>query len=247
MQFAYHLDVCPGPGGTELVSHRGVTVTQVDGVPTSKEKTPELRQIEAAASSLPTMVVDRSGVFLRGTGYAEMIKRAATAFPGEEFAGLRDFMASGRAPAILDVTLAQLWQAWVGVWLRFDPAHGATQSASDLDAGPGASPIAMSYVGAGPDHRVRLAAHRVPTHEELLRLAGATGAMDPAQAANVSQAAVLDWDVETEWPEIRPWHARSRRSATMTVQGKEQTVAEDHVYRFDWRPSEANKPQCPPR
>jgi hypothetical protein len=248
MQFAYHLDVCPGDAGTVLVSHRGVTVTQVNGVPTAgKERTAELRQIEAAASALPTMIIDRSGAFVRGTGYAEMIKRAATVFPGEEFADLRAFMASGQAPAILDVTLAQLWQSWVGVWLRFDPAHGASQEATDRDAGPGASRISMSYGGLTPEGHVKLAAHRVPTKDELLRLAGATGSMDPAQAASISQAAVLDWNTETEWPDIRPARARSRRSATMTVQGKEQTVAEDHVYRFDWRPGEANKPQCPAR
>ena len=243
MQFAYHLDVCPGEGATLLVSHRGVTVTQVNGVPTAgKEPTAELRQIEAAASTLPTMVVQRSGAFLHGAGYPEMIQHATSTFGGPEFAELRKFLASGQAPPILDATLAQLWQTWVGVWLRFDPAHGASQDVSELGAAPGASVISMSYGGLTPDHRVRLAAHRVPTRDELAKLAGVTTGVDAGD-----EAAVLDWNVETDWPDVRPWRARSRRVATMTVQGKERSVTDDHLYRFDWRPSEANRPRCPAR
>jgi len=238
MRFAYHLDVCPGEGGNVLVSHRGVTVTQLNGVPvTGKDRPPRLKQIEAAASNLPTMVVDHSGAFLHGTGYPELIKHATTTFPGPEFAELREFLASGQAPPILDATLRQLWQAWVGVWLRFDPTRGASQDVSDAD--PKASVISMSYGGLTPEHRVKLAAHRVPTQDELAKLAGVAGGADAGD-----QAAVLDWNVETDWPDVRPWRARSRRIATATVQGKEQRITDDHLYRFDWQPSAANKPRC---
>ncbi len=246
MQFAYHLDMCPGPGGTLQVNHRGVEVTQVDGAPTAgKEKTPELRKIEAAASALPTMLIDRSGVFVRGAGYEEMIKRATKTFPGPEFADLRGFLASGQAPAILDMTLAQLWQTWVGVWLLFDPSRGPTQETKDFDAGPDASPIRLSFGGLTPEHLVRLAAHRVPSRAEMAKLAGVTGPAGPQKLPE--QTAVLDWNVETDWPDLHPVRARSRRVVSMTVQGKEQSVADDHVYRFDWSRSEADKPQCPAR
>jgi hypothetical protein len=240
MKFVYRLDVCPGEGGGVFVSHRDVTVKEIAGAPIAGgDHAAEVRQIEAAASALPTMIVDRSGVFVRGTGYPEMIERAMAAFPGEEFAQLRTFLTSGRAPEILDVTLAQLWQTWVGVWLRYDPSHGAVQDAKDLGAGPDASRIHLSYGGAGPEHRVKLAAHRVPTRDELAKLAGVTGGVQPG----ASPAAVLDWDVETDWPDVRPVRAHSRRTATMNAGGTERTQSEDHTYTFDWRAT-AYKPQC---
>ncbi len=240
LHFAYHLDVCAGPGGTVLVSHRDVALTQMNGAPTAGQvSTPELKQIEAATSALPTMVIDRSGTFLRGTGYPEMIKRVTASFPGQDFAELRRFLSSGRAPAMLDLTMQQLWQSWVGVWLRFDPARGPAQQATDADAGPNSSRTDMRYGGLTPESHVRLFAHRVPTHDELVKLAGATGSSAPGD-----ETAVLDWSVESDWPDVRPWKVRARRSATTKVKGKEQTAVEDHLYQFNWEPQAAGKAQC---
>jgi hypothetical protein len=245
VRFSYLLDVCPGPAKTTLVTHRDLHVTEIEGTPTTGPNPPkEARAVEAAASTLPTLVVDPLGNFERGSGYPEMLRRLAANFPGEDFTELRKLIDSGQAASILDATLGDLWQGWVSAWLHFDPAKGATQEvALDKDSGAGVSRPRLGFDGFTPDHHVRLHARLVPSRAELEQMAAGAGATGGGE--NAIRGAELVWSVETDWPEVRPYKAHSQRRALIHAKGKDTPALEDHEYTFVWPEKGAKPPKCP--
>jgi hypothetical protein len=247
IRFDYLLDVCPGREGTMLITHRDLHVTELEGAPTTGPNPPnEVKTVEAAASTLPTMVIDPSGNFERGSGYPEMLKRLSASFPGEDFTTLRQLIDDGKAASILDSTLAQLWQGWVGAWLHFDPARGATQEIlGGADGGLRDGHPKLYFDGFTRDHNVKLHARLVPSRVELDQLAANAGAAGgPGDGIS---GAELVWNVETEWPNLRPWRAHSERHALIHAQGKDTRMSEEHDYVFAWPAEGAKPPRCPPR
>jgi hypothetical protein len=242
IRFSYALDVCPGTKGETLVTHKNLHVTELEGAATDPKKpTKEVHQVEAAASTLPTMVIDAYGNFERGTGYPEMLKHLAENFPGEDFSQLRQLIDNGQAAGILDTALAQLWQSWVSVWLHYDPAHGVSQEVIlDKNIGSDASRPQLFFDGFSPEHHVKLHARVAPSRAELDQMAGAAGA-----SGESIKKAELVWSVETEWPDIRPLTAKSQRRATVHAQGKDTETSESHEYTFTWPPAGAKAPSCP--
>lgn len=246
VSFTYALDVCPGAGGKTLVTHRDLHVTELEGSPVTGSNPPsEVRTVEAAASTLPTMVIDAYGNFERGSGYPEMLKRLAASFPGEDFTSLRQLIDSGQAASILDTSLGQLWQGWVNAWLHFDPAHGPEQElVINADGGGEGSRPKLGFDGFTPDHHARLHARLVPSRTEIEQLAASRGAS--GGNGDGVRGAELVWAVETDWPEIRPYKAHSQRRAIVHARGKDTPAMEDHEYTFEWPAKGAKPPKCGP-
>jgi hypothetical protein len=246
LELRYWLDVCPGKGGTLLVSHRGLKVAAVDDVPASD---PGLAQVaeraEAAAAALPTMVVDRSGAFVDATGFREMMDRLTASYPRQDFSSLKQLLASGDAAVVFKPALASRWQTWIDLWLRFDPTRGRSQEIASDDA-PGGSTTLISYKGLTAEHRVRLAATRVFSEDEVRQLArlGGTDLAAGNGIASPPQAEVLS-EVETDWPDVRPWWAHTRKTMRGAAGGKEIRIVEDRQYRFDWHTPVLGQPSCP--
>jgi hypothetical protein len=187
------------------------------------------------------MVIDSYGNFERGDGYPEMLKRLGETFPGEDFSSLRKLIDNGQAAKIVDTALAQLWQGWVSAWLHFDPAHGVAQEVIlDKNIGSDTSHPQLFFDGFTPEHHVKLHARLVPTREELDQMAASGGG-----TAGDIQKVELMWNVETEWPDLRPLTARSSRRAVVRVQGKENETGENHEYTFTWPAPGAKPPKCP--
>src|SRR5580658_9018846 len=242
IRFTYLLDVCPGSGGGTLVTHRDLHVTELEGQTTNgPEPNPIVKKVEAGVSMLPTMVIDRTGNFEHGTGYPELLKHLSASFPGEDFSYLRKLIVSGQAATILDASLAQLWEGWVGAWMHFDPSRGVSQElAVDSGGAAGANGPSLYFDCFTTDRNVKLHARLTPSRAELEQLVANTHG-DPDSVRGAEKV----WSVEIEWPVMRPWRAHSHRSATVTVDGKDTSLSEEHEYVFAWPAQGAKAPKCP--
>jgi hypothetical protein len=242
-EFTYFLDVCPGAEGTTLVAHRDMQLSEFEGQAiTGGQSPPMVRKLEAEVSMVPTMVIGAHGHFEHGSGYPALLKQLSASFPGENFSTLRKWIDTGQAPTMLDPTLAQLWQGWVGAWLHFDPARGVGQEIdSDADGGAGASRPKLFFDGFTTEHYVKLHGRFPLSRVELDQMVANTGG-----SADSVRNAELVWRVETDWPAIRPWRAHSQRTAVVKVDGQDTPVSEEHDYVFTWPAQGAKPPKCSP-
>jgi hypothetical protein len=248
LQLRYWLDVCPGQSATLLVNHRDLRVTAVNEVSTSDPQVArQAESIEASASALPTMVIDRrSGALVAATGLTEMMDRLSQTYPRQDFSSLRRSVTSGGAALIFKPELASRWQSWVDLWLRFDPSRGPSQEITGDDARGGSTTL-VSYKGGTTDKRVRFVATRLFSESELRQIgefiAGKTGVADLDLDGGQRSAEVLS-EVETDWPDVRPRWAHTRKTMRATAEGKVVRLVEDREYRFDWGVAAHGEPRC---
>jgi hypothetical protein len=243
VRFAYSLDACPGDQRTTLVTHRNMRIIELGGVPVGANPPKEIRELEAASSALPTMVIDAHGDFARATGYADTFKRLAESYPGEDFSALRHAIDNGRAASLLETGLSTLWEGWVGAWLRFDPSRGASQDVSTAEGAAGATRATLVFDGFTSDHHAELHSRFVPSRAEMDQLAQNFSA--EGLPADALRAVEIKTSVETDWPDIRPYHARTERHMIVRDQGKDVAANEVHDYKFVWGSADAQAPSCP--
>jgi hypothetical protein len=243
LRLTYTLDVCPGDDGMTLVTHRNVRVSEVGGVSVGANPPADIRAIEAASSALPTMVIDAHGQFKRGTGYSDTLKRLVESYPGEDFSVMRQAGGTRKAAAILDATLSTLWQGWVSAWLLFDPSRGASQDHSAATATTGGTGSTVVFDGFTADHHAKLHSRYVLSRAEMDQLAKAFA--KDGIAPDAFQAVEIQGGIETDWPEIRPYHTRTERRILLRDQGRDFRASEVHDYTFTWPPAGTEAPTCP--
>jgi hypothetical protein len=138
------------------------------------------------------------------------------------------------------------WQGWVELWLHIDPSRGSPQDVSAKNIADG-QPVTVSYGGLSDQHRPRFEARRRLSKDEVWELTKLTmmqAAISDVDLAKNTVDAEEIVSVETDWPEVRPWSASSRKRVRYRSGGGERLYAEDRQYRFDWRSSFQQKPSC---
>jgi hypothetical protein len=121
-----------------------------------------------------------------------------------------------------------------------------------IDSVGGAFSTFIESKGSAEGH-VKLRAHRElsaadlgPVARSINPLLGDAG-IDMSQ---VLQGGDSVMDVDTEWPELRPRYAHMRSTVRFAWEGREQTLVEDHEFRFDWKkasyPSDLSMTFCEP-
>jgi hypothetical protein len=175
-----------------------------------------VKKAQAADAGLPLMTVDHDGAFVKED-------------PSNAW------------------RLADLWHGWVEVWLHVDPKRGNPQEISVQNVGDGTR-ILVSYRALTGDHHARFEARREldkdevwqMTKDEMLR-----AGISDVQVLKMTRGAEEKMEVETDWPEVRPWFAHSRRTVHFAEGFNERELVEDRQYRFDWHADAGDRPKCP--
>jgi hypothetical protein len=239
----YRIDVCPGKGGLLRVDHRDMRIARVNDVPMNQD-TAGVEQLEATLAAMPTILVNAKGDFVDATGYTKMLDRLASAYPKQDFSAVRRVLATPNGAATFKQELANRWQVWIEAWLAFDPQRGSPQQGSDAD---GTTPLTFRYDGRSSVDRVRLSARRSLPDDEakalLSNMGKAMGVSDLDLGSAVSEV-TFSLQVETDWPELRPWAATSRTAMRMRVKGEERQLTEQHEYRFNWAAATSEPSRC---
>jgi hypothetical protein len=176
----------------------------------------EVAKKAEAAVDLPPMTVDHRGAFIKDEAWVAW-------------------------------RLADLWQNWVELWLHVDPKRGNPQDVSEQNIGDGARTV-VTFTGLTDDHRARFEARRDLSKNEVWQMTKDVmlkRGLTDVEVAKMTKAAHEEMDVETDWPELRPWYAHSRKTVQFSKEGAEHDLIEDRQYRFDWHASGREKPTCP--
>lgn len=210
------------------------------------------KQVEAAlrgAAVLPTIVVDRQGVF---RDIAD-VDRAIEAM--RKAAGARDRRAQQAmgTPAEMQQALRQrsaaVWNLWVGFWAgqNLEPGQSVQRGGgASLGDGRREQPLTLTHRGIdGPPGHVALTFQShvdSETHAEEMRglidalLAQAGPPGKPASRALIERLGFLNSGlVLTDPSTLRPARAESRREVVLKLKGQPpQTELELHSYEFSW-------------
>jgi hypothetical protein len=206
-----------------------------------------------AAGAMPTLLINPDGSFDDVTGTDRVAEQIAAAAPPKERAGVRKLVGSPPFAAILKGTAAELWNAWVGLWVGRDLAVGRTVTVDKSLGRAGQSldrPVKLTNQGmAGPPGHVHLAFTSAleGTDDKLLQtmvdgllaqIAQATGKAVPREAI---EDAVLSsqGEVITDPATLRPVNARWQKNTALRLKDDKGTFArhESHEYTFAWGPS----------
>jgi hypothetical protein len=146
----------------------------------------------------------------------------------------------------IDWRLGNLWEGWVGIWLQIDPKGGNPQEVATQEIGNGARTL-ISYRGKVGDH-FAFEAHRDLNKDEVWQMTKEQmirSGLQDYQVAKLTRSAQQTLNVETDWPELRPWFAHARRTIVFASAGDEKQFVEEREYRFDWNASKKEKAKCP--
>lgn len=237
-RISFRLDVCPGNPDGYVVRHRDMRVTHFNGVPVdgTTVSPQELRRMEFGLSALPAMMIDRTGAFMQVTGVDQMLEQLIKTYPEQNLERLRAPTFKTILQGAVAGEMAMRWNAWVGIWARYDGQRGGPQN---LMVPPMAGPLTVTRSDArnAVPGAIRLEGRHLFSIAELH---AAARTLNPAIAdtgldlQDMVHRGELLFDVETSWPEIRPRLAHSRSMTHATIEGQEVDIVEDHVYRFDW-------------
>jgi hypothetical protein len=231
----YAVDVCPAPDDRLLIETRGLRVIRVNDQPPSEPASSAFRQVEVT-SVVPAMVVGRSGAFLDTANTSEMLDRVAALHPGQDISMLRTAQQGGYFKGLA----ASRWRTWVELWLAFDPKLGNPQNIQGPDRGG----FTVTFEGLGEGRRAHFTARNSITGERARTFGDSVRASNPDIAAPVRDVRSA-LEVETEWPELRPWRVHTSEVVRF-VSDTQKVLAEEHEYRFDWNPVDEGAADCKP-
>jgi hypothetical protein len=208
------------------------------------------KQLEPLFAAIPRLIVDKEGSFRELEGTNSLLNRMRLVMPLRDVEGLRAALSNPQARQMFEEAVALRWRAWVELWLHFDPSKGQHQKPwSGFD--PADAGDALSVLGVAPG-RVSFSVVRrlggvnaIQKTQALLRAFGAEPLSAEADSADI--ASELTIEVDSEWPDLKPLTAYTRKDVRVSVQGKELRQMEEHSYWFDWEASLGATPACTPR
>jgi hypothetical protein len=241
----YFLDICPSKDGKLTVLHRRFRVLSLDGIPaTDKRFAPTLERLAPLMAAIAVFVVTSDGRFVDVRGLEVMLGEMRKVFPREKVDLLRSAFSNPAQLAILKEAVAFRWRAWVEAWLFVDPAEGTPQT---LGASVGDARRELYLRETTPSGRARLASRlkldpktAKPLVADLMR----EFERDPNELDGIELSAEDVWEIETDWPLIRPWRVRTQKTVRVTSKKKSEERAEVHDFSFDWIRGKDRTPEC---
>ncbi len=220
----------------------------------------ELAPVIALASAIPTVVVSPQGSVVGIEGFDAMIEGIEKVMVEKGATAEEAAMAAGmlRAPGVdtlLTSTVRGIWDIWVGDWVGFDLAPGASADGEvPVDAANPEGAKQKLHVenrGAADGHPGALSFASTLTLDGEAGAAmmrpmfdGMMGGMAPderqkmeAVLAGLSASIVREGTVVTDPATLRPVAATMTKTTVMQLaaMGMDQTKTETHEYTFDWK------------
>lgn len=241
----YFLDICPLKDGTLTIAHRRFRILSLDGIPASDKRiAPALERVAPLMAAIPVFVVTAEGRFVDVRGLEMMFAEMKKVLPKENVDVMRTAFSNPPQLATLKEAVAFRWRAWVEAWLFVDPAQGTPQT---LGASVGDARRELYLREPTSSGRARLAARlkldprtAKPLVADLLRQFD----QDPNKLDGIELSAEDVWEIETDWPLIRPWRVRTQKTVRVTSKKKREERAEVHDFTFDWIRGKDRTPEC---
>jgi hypothetical protein len=232
----YTIEVCRRGSDQLSVIHRDFAFQRVEGrSPDDPAVAAAVAQIAPISAAIPAFIINASGTLLEVEGIDGMLQRMEKAMPGN-ISRVRDALKTPAARSALSAAIGERWQAWVGVWTRFEPAKGAQQVISDTFPGPPPTTVnsELSVDRVWAKNHVKLAWRTTLTGTQAAGLAKllvkSFGARDmPLDGYELSGNTLIEADMD--WPSLRPKWVHTLKSITVTGAGSVSKV-EDHEYTF---------------
>lgn len=202
---SYWLDVCPEPPDRLSVAQRDLRFVTLMGKPaTSPEVAPALAQLQPIIAAIPRLIIDARGDIQSVEGLPELIARIRAAVPDAPLAD--QLQKTLQDPALVQAAVTGAADRWQ-VWLH-------------------------AWLTTDP-RTIPPSAVITPQRVHLTQTSTARDIPDP-NGSGAKLDLTVEINTDTEWPDIRPWTASSKKTAHFTLKGESVTRTETHRYRFDW-------------
>lgn len=257
-EIVYELHICKAERGRQI-TYRNFRFVTLDGVPADDDRIKDqVKQALVFARLIPVLWVGDDGRLIDLIGMQEMIRRVTVGVSDVKArAAMEQFAADPKMVAMIKAKSSEVWSAWVGAWVLFEPAGDAKQSfvvEIPLPSGKTERQIVIERVAEKGD-LLRLRMKKTEGNQELkstliqIMQPLLTTAPTPAKAQEMLRAADIErvtiWEVLTDPGTLRPTEAETKMTIVLSLPGQApKSRFEHHRYAFDWATGASTAPQC---